>query len=100
MTLREAEIYAASEEVVVREIEGELIIVPLTGGLGDAEQDALYTLNATGRAVWAKIDGRRTVREIVDELSGEFDARPGEIDADVAGLIEELAARRMLRAVT
>ena len=41
--------YKASEEVVAREIEGELIIVPLTSGIGDME-DELFTLNETGRA--------------------------------------------------
>jgi len=99
MTVNNGDIYVASEEVVVREIEGELIIVPLAGGLGD-EEDSLYTLNATGRAIWSKIDGRRTVGEIVAALSDEFDSQSGEIDADVVGLLEELARRRMLRAVS
>ena len=34
--------YAPSEDVVAREIEGELIIVPLVAGIGDME-DELYT---------------------------------------------------------
>jgi len=36
--------YAVSEDVVAREIEGQVIIVPLTAGIGDME-DELYTLN-------------------------------------------------------
>ena len=42
--------YLPSEEVVARVIEGELIIVPLTSGIGDME-DELFSLNETGRAV-------------------------------------------------
>ena len=45
-------IYAPSEDIVAREIEGELIIVPLVSGIGDME-DELYTMNETGRAIWA-----------------------------------------------
>ena len=37
-------IYMRSEEIVAREIEGELIVVPLTAGIGDME-DELYSLN-------------------------------------------------------
>ena len=40
-----------SEDVVAREIEGDVIIVPLVSGIGD-EDDELYTLNPTGQAIW------------------------------------------------
>jgi hypothetical protein len=50
-------VYRPSEDVVVREIEGEVVIVPLTSGIGDLE-DELFTLNETGRAIWSRIDGR------------------------------------------
>jgi len=40
-----------SEDVVSREIEGELIIVPIASGIGDMD-DELYTLNDPGRAIW------------------------------------------------
>jgi hypothetical protein len=45
--------YVPSKDLVCREIEGELIIVPLVAGMGDME-DELFTLNETGRAIWAK----------------------------------------------
>ena len=44
---------APSDDVVAREIEGEIIIVPLVAGIGDAD-DELYTLNETGHAIWAQ----------------------------------------------
>ena len=56
--------YKASEEVVAREIEGELIIVPLTSGIGDME-DELFTLNETGRAIWSKLDGNKSLKNVV-----------------------------------
>jgi hypothetical protein len=86
---------APSEDVVAREIEGELIIVPIAAGIGDAEDD-LYTLNETGKAVWSRLDGKRTLRAVSTELSEEYNAPRGAIEKDVLGLAAELTRRRML----
>ncbi|MCX6571628.1 MAG: PqqD family protein [Candidatus Aminicenantes bacterium] len=80
-------VYAPSEDIVVREIEGEVVIVPLVSGIGDME-DELFTLNETGRDIWNKIDGSRTVAAVVRELAEEYDAP--------AGLLEELLVRKMV----
>jgi hypothetical protein len=86
--------YAPSDDVVAREIEGELIIVPLAAGVGDME-DELYTLNETGKAIWDRLDGKRRLKDVAESLSAEFEAPPGEIQKDVIGLVEELLKRRM-----
>jgi hypothetical protein len=68
--------YIASEDVVAREIEGEFILVPLASGIGDME-DEIYTLNETA-------------------LKTEFEARPGEIEEDIAGLVNVFFERKMV----
>jgi hypothetical protein len=88
-------VYTPCGDVVAREIEGELIIVPVAAGIGDAEDD-LYTLNETGKAVWNKLDGQRSLNEVIEELSAEFEAAEGEIAGDVVGLIAELVQRKIL----
>ncbi len=95
MTRQLDAIYAPSDDIVAREIEGELIIVPLVAGIGDLE-DELYTLNETGRAIWARLDGQTSLGEIATALAAEYDAPPTEIERDVLGLVQELARRRML----
>lgn len=87
--------YGHSGDVVSREIEGELIIVPLVAGIGDLD-DELYTMNETGKAIWDRLDGRRTLREIAADLSGAYSGDAAEIESHVTGLIEELASRRMV----
>jgi hypothetical protein len=87
--------YAPSEDVVAREIEGEIIIVPLTSGMGDME-DELYTLNDTGRAIWMRLDGLKPLRAVASELAAEFDAPLEVIEQDAVGLLEELARRKMV----
>jgi hypothetical protein len=88
-------IYVPSEDIVAREIEGELIIVPLVSGIGETD-DVLFTLNRTGRAIWDRLDGSRTLKEIVEELARDFKAPEGKIEADVLGLVGELAQRKIL----
>ena len=88
-------IYKPSEDVVARDIHGELIIVPITSGIGDLE-DELFTLNETGRAIWDKLDGKKTLKKVAEELAKEFMAPLEEIKQDILGLTQELLKRRML----
>ncbi len=86
--------YVPSEDVVVRVIEDELIIVPLVAGIGDTD-DELFTLNETGKAIWSRLDGVKSLRTLAAELTEEFSAPPGEIETDVLGLMAELMQRKM-----
>ena len=88
-------VYVPSEDVVAREIEGELIIVPLVAGIGDME-DELFTLNDTGKDIWRHLDGKTPLGALVKSLAAEYSAKPGEIEQDVVGLVEELVKRKML----
>jgi len=88
-------VYAPSEDIVARRIEGELIIVPLVAGIGDLE-DELYSLNETGKAVWDRLDGKKKLKEVLAELSAEFDAPAGEIEKDLMGLVGELVRRKIV----
>lgn len=88
-------VYIPSEDVVGRLIADELIIVPLMAGIGDMD-DELYTMNETGKSIWLRLDGEKSLRNIVDELSKEFNAAPSEIETDVLGLVEELERRKMV----
>jgi hypothetical protein len=84
-----------SDDVVAREIEGELIIVPLVAGIGDME-DELFTLNDTGKDIWRRLDGKTSLADVAKALAAEYSAQPKEIEQDVVGLVQELVNRKML----
>ena len=88
-------VYVPSEEVVARQIQGEFIIIPITSGVGDLE-DEIFTLNETGRAIWDKLDGKKSLEKIVEELALDFEGSVSEIEKDILGLTEELLKRKML----
>jgi len=91
-------VYRPSDDLVVREIDGQLILVPIAAGIGDME-DELYALNETARAVWEKLDGASTLATVIDELACEFGAPADEVETDVIGLMGELVERRMVVSV-
>lgn len=84
-----------SQGVVAREIEGEIIIVPVVKGIGGGE-DELYTLNETAQAIWQKLDGELTLKGVAESLANEFDTPLAELEVDVLGLVKELAERGIL----
>jgi hypothetical protein len=88
-------VYVPSDDIVAREIEGELIIVPLVAGIGDME-DELFSLNDTGKDIWRRLDGEATLAGVAKALADEYSAQPDEIESDVVGLVGELVRRKML----
>lgn len=86
---------APSEDIVAREIEGEIIIVPVVSGIGGPEED-LYTLNETAQAIWQRLDGGKTLGAVADSLASEFDTSRTALEADVLGLVRELVDRGIL----
>jgi len=87
--------YVPSNDIVARNIEGEIIIVPLAADIGDTD-DELYTLNETGQAIWERLDGQRSLKDVVADLAAQYEAPEGEIKQDVLGLVGELVRRRIL----
>ena len=90
-----ATVCTPSEDVVAREIEGDLIIVPLVAGIGDAD-DELFTLNESGKAIWTRLDGRRTLGEVARSIADEFEVTLAEVEADIVGFAREMTERRIL----
>jgi len=87
--------YRPSPDVVAREIEGELIIIPLFGGMGNME-DELLTLNGAGRLIWERLDGIRKLSDVARELAAEYPQDQGEIQVDVPGFVGELVKRKLV----
>jgi hypothetical protein len=84
-----------STEIIAREIGGELIVVPITSGVGDLEDD-LYCLNATAKAIWEKIMENWSVHSIIAYLTDLYSADMQEIETDVKSILHELSVRKII----
>jgi hypothetical protein len=88
-------VYTASDNLVVREIEEVVVIIPLVSGNDDTENKP-YILNTTGKAIWKKMNGRKNLKNIVADLAAEFKMPAGVIEKDVTGFVRKLLKRKML----
>lgn len=91
-------VYVHSQDVVARDVQGEFIIIPITSGIGDLE-DEIFTLNESGRAIWEGLDGKKSLKEVAGGLSKDFNGSSQEIEKDTMGIVGELLKRKMLVAV-
>jgi hypothetical protein len=75
--------------VVSRQIEDEAVLVhPLQG--------KVRVLNAVGARVWELADGQRTVAEIAQTITTEYDVELPRAQADVLAFCDDLAQAGVL----
>ena len=61
-------------------VSGEHILVPLASR--GADIDSIFNLNATGTFIWEKIDGRRTVADLIALVASDFLVSKGQATLD------------------
>jgi|WetSurMetagenome_2_1015567.scaffolds.fasta_scaffold1278649_2 hypothetical protein len=97
-TISSEDVYVPSEKVVARNIEGEIIIVPIEDGVADFN-DALYSLNETGRKMWELFSSKTSIGMICAQLAEEYNAPMETIQADVLKLIHKLADMKLIKKI-
>jgi hypothetical protein len=55
-----------------------------------------HVLNPTAGEVWRRLDGTRSVSDVVDELATRFSVEPSTVEHDTVGLIRELAESNLV----
>jgi hypothetical protein len=88
-------VYTASSGVVVREVESEMIIIPFASGIDDSENEP-YFLNSTGKVIWQRLDGRKSLKDIVADLATEYETPVKVIKKDVIEFVGKLLIKKML----
>jgi hypothetical protein len=81
-------VYRPSPEIVARNTGDEYVLVPVTNNIADMK--SVYTLNSTGAFIWERLDGRRTVKNIADEVEEAFEVDAGEALDDVLSFFSDM----------
>jgi Coenzyme PQQ synthesis protein D (PqqD) len=81
-------VYARRDDVVLREVAGEQLLVPIRND-PDGMQ-AIFALTGTGVFVWGLLDGERPTGAILAAILERFDVTPEEAEADLNAFIERL----------
>jgi len=86
--MSDKKIFNKTDKVVSREIEDEVILLPLCKTSKD--MNYIYTLNETAALVWDLIDGNRTMNDIKEKIMSEYDVQEQELQKELTGLINDL----------
>ena len=82
-------ILSQSTSVVTRKTGNEYVLVPITNNIAD--MNSVYTLNETGAFIWEHIDGKRSVKEIIDALTTEYNIDFTNAKNDVLSFVENMS---------
>jgi hypothetical protein len=84
-----------SNEFVLREIEGDYIIVPT--GKEALEFNGIITVNEVGVLIWNLLQEETTFEKIVQQILEEYDAEESEVREDVREFLEHLITEGILK---
>ncbi len=87
--------YAISEDIVAREIQGEFIIIPIASGFSTSEEE-IFSLNEFGKTIFNRLDGKRSLKDIIRRLMCIYSGTQEQIEKDVTAFIKELLRRKMI----
>ena len=81
-------VYKKSRDIVCREIDNEMILMPIYKTNKDINE--MYTLNESASKMWELIDGKKALNEIADELCAVYEAEKKEIETDLAEFVKDM----------
>jgi len=81
--------FRASDDVVAREVGGEMVLLDLVSG-------TYFGLGAVGSRVWEQLSqGEASLAQLADLIEAEFDAPREVIEQDLAELIGQLVDKQL-----
>jgi len=90
MSFTAASRLVVSDEQVFTTLGGEAVILGLRDGV-------YYGLDSVGARIWALLAEPRSVAELVTTIVDEFDVTPERCERDLLALLDDLAARGLVR---
>lgn len=86
--IRSDDVISRSPEMVARKTGNEYVLVPVTDNVAD--MDSVFTLNETGAFIWEHIDGKRSVKDLIESLVKEYNTDQQTASADLLSFLEEM----------
>ena len=83
----ESVIYKKNEDVVTRDIDGELFLLPLIRTRD--EINALFTLGEVASRIWDLIDGKKTLENVKEKLLKEYEVGDDVLEKDLESFVKD-----------
>ncbi|HRI56148.1 MAG: PqqD family protein [Anaerolinea sp.] len=81
-----------SDQIIERVVADEALLINLTNG-------DYYSLDGVGTKIWESIDGKRTVEDLANIVTEEYNADKDQVVADVLRLVGQLTDEGLLIAL-
>lgn len=81
-------VVSQSSSIVTRKTGKEYVLVPIANNIAD--MNSVYTLNETGAFLWEQIDGKKSVKDLIQALIAEYETDIETATGDVFSFIEDL----------
>ena len=81
-------VVSQSSSIVTRKTGKEYVLVPIANNIAD--MNSVYTLNETGAFLWEQIDGKKSVKNLIEALIAEYEIDKESATGDVLSFIEEM----------
>lgn len=86
------ESYSVKQGYVLREIADEYIAVPINSG----SESQLIILNPVSALLWEQMQNKKTLEELVEAVTGEFDVSREEAETDIKAFLDSLKELNLL----
>jgi hypothetical protein len=90
--------YVQNTNIVRRDIADEILLVPIRGELADMQR--IFALDETSDFIWQRLDGQRSVEEILTAILEDFDVGADQASADLDTFIQELLDADLIQETT
>ena len=87
-------LFVRNTRAVSRKIEGETLVVPIRGGVGDL--DSIYSFNPLGGEIWALLEHETSVEEIIRWVADQYDVAAHQARSDIQDFLNELLAAGLI----
>ena len=81
-------VYQKNQNFVFRQIDDETLLVPIKDNVGDL--GSIYNLNPVAAFVWQHLDGEKTLNDIKDLMTGEFEVSDPDAEQDLTEFVGHL----------
>jgi hypothetical protein len=89
-------ILSHSKSIVTTRTGNEYVLVPIANNIAD--MNSMYTLNETGAFIWERIDGEKSVEDIINEMMNEYEVDYTTASNDVFSFIDEMSSYLIISA--
>jgi hypothetical protein len=87
-------VFMRNGDVISRKIAGELFLVPVKGKIADMEN--IFALTPVAEYIWDRLDGRKSLNEILNDVVDHFDVSKEQAESDVLEFITELVGAGLI----